>query len=136
MVFDFRILQQYLGAPIVNFISVAIFGFVVAVTYPKFIVTPQALANDKAEIMASQKSEDSRIEKKLDISICNYNITNARLEESLLRKEQNDLMDMVDKGAAKERHRIRLNEITNRLLQLKDIIAINETELQQYAVVK
>lgn len=128
---DTKLMRKYLGDRLVNFVSIAIFGFIVAITYPKFVITPEVLANTKKEILDEQKKSDGRLEHRLNVTINTFTITTANLEESILRREQNDILDKADKGLAKERDRVRLKEISERIKQIHEIKTASEAELRK-----
>jgi hypothetical protein len=82
-------------------------GFLIAVSYPKYVITTDTFAQEKQTIL-----------QKLDTNVAALKIANIDLEVSVLRKEQNDLLDLVDANKAKQRHKSRLIEIQYRLIEL------------------
>ena len=128
-----EIVKKYLGERLFTFITIMIFGFIVAIMYPKFLVTPEVLASTRQELTDERKSEDSRIERRLDMGFCSFTVQNVDLETSLLTKEQNEILDIIDSGKAKQHHYVRLKEIANRLIIITKIKLDNEDLMQKYA---
>lgn len=48
-------------------------------------------------------------------------VDRVELEQSILRKEQNEILDKIDEGKAKPRHRLRLKEVSDRLKTLDSL---------------
>jgi hypothetical protein len=97
-------IKKYIGKKWTLIISFIAFGFIVATTYTNFLVTPEVMAQ-----------EVKRLELKLDTNIASLKIANGDLEVSLLKKEKNELLDLIDSGKAKQRHRERLEEVKKRI---------------------
>jgi hypothetical protein len=112
-------IKKYLGDRVFDFVILIIAGFTIAVSYPEYLVTPDSL-----------NKQTSAIHKKIDSNVAALKIANADLELSILKKEKNDILDLIDAGKAKQRHKDRLQEVNDRIKKLED----NKTEWDKILV--
>jgi hypothetical protein len=113
-------IKNFIGEKWVTIISIAGIGFVVAFSYPSYLMTPETFAQEKASI-----------NKKIDVNVASLKQQNSQLELSMLRKEKNDILDLIDAGKAKQRHLDRLQEINDRMKTLQAVVDLCQKIMEQ-----
>ena len=112
-------LKSFISAKWVDALILIGIGIIVAMSYPNYVLTTDTFALEK-----------QKIQQKIDVNIAALKIANADLEESILRKEKNDILDLIDAKKAKQRHLDRLQEINTRL-QLLDTSKIGWQKIME-----
>lgn len=125
---DMKIVKKYTGDKLFELITLASLGFYMAIIVPNYIMTQGAYAQEKINIELKM----DKVNAKIDTNVASLKIDGAKLEFSLLRKEKNEILDIIDDGKAKQRHRDRLEEINDRIKELNNTIK----EYEKILVVK